>query len=144
MCVCVHARAHTHTLTLTHAHAHARAHTHTHTHTQQLNLRLESIRTHCETLGYGSEVGPSDMNVHEHAQKITKKCNSSLAASGRYIYATMLLPMTVLSDSKCHCFSLFSIIVCSEVKDSGLLKLIAQLTGLLLQVEVRGSRNGFV
>lgn len=50
---------------------------------QQLNLRLDAIRSHCEALGYGAEIGACSMDVHEHAQKITESANTSLEASGR-------------------------------------------------------------
>ena len=51
-------------------------------HFQQLNLRLDSIKSHCDALGCGAELGPS-MDVHEHAQKITESSNGSLEGSGR-------------------------------------------------------------
>lgn len=50
---------------------------------QQLNMRLESIKNHCVALGYSAEVGPVNMDVQEHAQKITETANTSLEASGR-------------------------------------------------------------
>ena len=50
---------------------------------QQLNMRLDAIRTHCESLGYNTEVGPSHMDVQEHALKIAETANTSLEATGR-------------------------------------------------------------
>ena len=52
---------------------------------KQLNLRLESIRTHCESLGYKSDIGPMDMTAMEHASKITEDCKANLESSGRLI-----------------------------------------------------------
>ena len=49
---------------------------------QQLNLRLEAIKTHCDHMGCGAEVGPS-MDVFEHAEKITQSSNSVLESSGK-------------------------------------------------------------
>ena len=46
-------------------------------------MRLDAIRSHCNALGYGAEIRPSDMGVQEHAQKITESANTSLEASGR-------------------------------------------------------------
>ena len=52
---------------------------------QQLNQRLDSIRGHCEAMGYGSEINPPHMNVREQATRITESANNSLEASGRYM-----------------------------------------------------------
>ena len=46
-------------------------------------MRQESIKNHCVALGYSAEVGPVNMDVQEHAQKITETANTSLEASGR-------------------------------------------------------------
>ncbi len=55
---------------------------------KQLNARLESIRTHCESLGFSSEVyGSPDLSTMEQAVKITGECNSKLEATGRYVHA---------------------------------------------------------
>ena len=97
-------------------------------------------------------MGPTDMNVHEHAQEITKKCNSSLATSGRcvhtctctctcvrmYVYSMYMCTYMCSTKSKLSLQPriIFISFINSEVKDPGLLNLIAQLTGLLLQVEV--------
>ena len=51
--------------------------------TQQLNQRLDSIRGHCESMGYGSEINPPHMDVREQATRITESANNSLEASGR-------------------------------------------------------------
>ncbi len=51
---------------------------------KQLNSRLESIRTHCESLGYLSEVqGSPGLSTMEQATKITAECNVNLEANGR-------------------------------------------------------------
>ncbi|XP_064401779.1 protein lin-9 homolog isoform X2 [Halichondria panicea] len=73
---------------------------------KQLNARLESIRTHCESLGFSSEVyGSPDLSTMEQAVKITGECNSKLEATG------------------------------SGVKEPRLVNLVGNLTGLLIQIE---------
>ena len=53
---------------------------------QQLNQRLDSIRCHCDSMGYGSEINPPHLDVREQAARITESANNSLEASGRYIH----------------------------------------------------------
>lgn len=48
-----------------------------------LNSRLESIQKHCESLGYKSNIDPTDMTLDERTNKITEDCRTSLEASGR-------------------------------------------------------------
>ena len=52
--------------------------------TQQLNQRLDSIRDHCDSMGYGSEINSPHVDVREQASRITESANNSLEASGRY------------------------------------------------------------
>jgi hypothetical protein len=72
---------------------------------KQLNQRLDAIRGHCDSMGYGSEINPPHMNTRDQASRITESANNSLEASG------------------------------SEVKDPRVIALITKLTGLLLQIE---------
>ena len=57
-------------------------------HTQQLNLRLDAIRGHCDSMGYGSEINPPHMNTRDQASRITESANNSLEASGRSLTHT--------------------------------------------------------
>ncbi len=71
---------------------------------KQLNARLESIRTHCESLGFSSEVyGSPDLSTMEQAVKITGECNSKLEATGRYVHACrfMLYPSFLCTQGCC-------------------------------------------
>ena len=57
-------------------------------HTQQLNQRLDAIRGHCDSMGYGSEINPPHMNTRDQASRITESANNSLEASGRSLTHT--------------------------------------------------------
>ena len=49
---------------------------------QLLSLRLEAIKTFCDSMGCGAEVGPS-MDVLEYVLKITQSSSILLESSGK-------------------------------------------------------------